>query len=94
MIAKMAGTQWVWEETRHVRGMLSPGNGPRASRRQVERFLVHPNEIKTLPVGHAVALTKLPSSQVRRVRVTSAPGPAGASGSGPGARSSRSGLER
>ena len=26
MIAKMAGTQWVWEETRHVRGMLSPGN--------------------------------------------------------------------
>ena len=70
MIAKMAGTQWVWEETRHVRGLLSPGNGPRASRRQVERFLVHPNEIKTLPVGHAVALTKLPTADVRRVRVT------------------------
>ena len=69
MIAKMAGTQWVWEETRHVRGLLHPGNGPRASRRQVERFLVHPNEIKSLPVGHAVALTKLPTSQVRRVRV-------------------------
>ena len=69
MIAKMAGTQWVWEETQHVRGLLNPGNGPRASRRQVERFLVHPNEIKTLPVGHAVALTKLPTSQVRRVRV-------------------------
>jgi conjugal transfer pilus assembly protein TraD len=69
MIAKMAGTHWVWEETRHVRGLLNPGNGPRASRRQVERFLVHPNEIKTLPVGHAVALTKLPTSQVRRVRV-------------------------
>ncbi|HEY1567662.1 MAG TPA: type IV secretion system DNA-binding domain-containing protein, partial [Solirubrobacteraceae bacterium] len=73
MIAKMAGTQWVWEETRHVRGLLNPGNGPRASRRQVERFLVHPNEIKTLPVGHAVALTKLPSSQVRRVRVAAPP---------------------
>ncbi|MFZ1997472.1 MAG: TraM recognition domain-containing protein, partial [Solirubrobacteraceae bacterium] len=73
MIAKMAGTQWVWEETQHVRGLLHPGNGPRASRRQVERFLVHPNEIKTLPVGHAVALTKLPTSQVRRVRVTRAP---------------------
>ena len=73
MIAKMAGTQWVWEETRHVRGLLaSSGSGPRASRRQVERFLVHPNEIKTLPVGHAVALTKLPTSEVRRVRVTSA----------------------
>jgi conjugal transfer pilus assembly protein TraD len=72
MIAKMAGTHWVWEETHHVRGLLNPGNGPRASRRQVERFLVHPNEIKTLPVGHAVALTKLPTSQVRRVRVTRA----------------------
>ncbi len=72
MIAKMAGTHWVWEETRHVRGLLNPGNGPRASRRQVERFLVHPNEIKTLPVGHAVALTKLPTSEVRRVRVTRA----------------------
>jgi type IV secretory pathway TraG/TraD family ATPase VirD4 len=77
MIAKMAGTQWVWEETRHVRSLLNPGNGPRASRRQVERFLVHPNEIKTLPVGHAVALTKLPTSQVRRVRVAPpAPAPA------------------
>jgi conjugal transfer pilus assembly protein TraD len=75
MIARMAGTQWVWEETRHVRGLLSPGNGPRASRRQVERFLVHPNEIKTLPVGHAVALTKLPTSEVRRVRVSRAPAP-------------------
>ncbi len=75
MIAKMAGTQWVWEETRHVRGLLSPGNGPRASRRQVERFLVHPNEIKTLPVGHAVALTKLPTADVRRVRVTRSPPP-------------------
>ena len=73
MIAKMAGTQWVWEETRHVRGLLSPGNGPRASRRRVERFLVHPNEIKTLPVGHAVALTKLPTSEVRRVRVAAPP---------------------
>lgn len=81
MIAKMAGTQWVWEETRHVQGLISPGSGPRGSRRQVERFLVHPNEIKTLPVGHAVALTKLPTSQVRRVRVARGPG-AGRDGSG------------
>jgi conjugal transfer pilus assembly protein TraD len=73
MIAKMAGTRWVWEETRHVRGLLDAGQGPRASRRQVERFLVHPNEIKTLPIGHAVALTKLPSADVRRVRVVRAP---------------------
>ena len=80
MIAKMAGTQWVWEETRHVRGLLAPGNGPRASRRQVERFLVHPNEIKTLPVGRAVALTKLPTSQVRRVQVTATPGRPGPPG--------------
>jgi hypothetical protein len=70
MIAKMAGTQWVWDETRHVRGWLDAGHGTRASRRQVERFLVHPNEIKTLPTGHAVALTKLPTSEVRRVQVS------------------------
>jgi conjugal transfer pilus assembly protein TraD len=69
MIARMAGTQWVWEETRHVRGLLAPGNGPRASRRQLERFIVHPNEIMSLPTGQAVALTKLPTSDVRRVRV-------------------------
>src|SRR5205085_1563590 len=62
MSARMAGTQWVWEATQHVRGLLAAGHGSRASRRQVERFLVHPNEIKTLPVGHAVALTKLPAS--------------------------------
>ena len=28
MIAKMAGTQWVWEETRHVRGLLSRRQRP------------------------------------------------------------------
>ena len=72
LIAKMAGTRWVWEETRHVRGLLAAGGGSRASRRQVQRFLVDPNEIKTLPVGHAVALTKLPTSEVRRVRVARA----------------------
>jgi conjugal transfer pilus assembly protein TraD len=83
MIAKMAGTHWVWEETRHVQGLLSPGNGPRASRRQVERFLVHPNEIKTLPVGHAVALTKLPTSEIRRVRVVRGPGARGSDREGP-----------
>jgi conjugal transfer pilus assembly protein TraD len=83
MIAKMAGTHWVWEETRHVRGLLNPGNGARASRRQVERFLVHPNEIKTLPVGHAVALTKLPTSEVRRVRVVRAPAAAPPDRGGP-----------
>ncbi len=79
-IAKMAGTRWVWDETRHVRGLLTAGGGARASRRQVERFLVDPNEIKTLPVGHAVALTKLPTADVRRVRVARTPPPARAAG--------------
>jgi hypothetical protein len=36
----------------------------------VERFIVHPNEIQTLPRGHAVLLTKTPTAQVRRVRVS------------------------
>ncbi len=90
MIARMAGTQWVWDETRHVRGWLDTGRGTRTSRRQVERFLVHPNEIKTLPVGRAVALTKLPTSEVRRVQVAPGRVPAPRSAAPPG----REGPER
>ncbi|HET8977980.1 MAG TPA: hypothetical protein VFN87_07470, partial [Solirubrobacteraceae bacterium] len=82
MIAQMAGTERVWEETEYVRGLFSSGGGPRGTRRPVERYLVHPNEIKTLEPGEAVILSKLPSAQVRRVRVT----PPSRAGASPGAR--------
>jgi conjugal transfer pilus assembly protein TraD len=71
-IAQMAGTETVWEEsvqtTRHpLLGLRETG---RASRRQAERFRVHPDEISSLPPGEAVLISKLPGRTVRTVRVT------------------------
>jgi conjugal transfer pilus assembly protein TraD len=72
MIAQMAGTERVWEPTLQLRGMFTPsGSGrSRGTERQVEQYLVHPNEIKTLAVGDAVILTKLPTARVQRVLIT------------------------
>jgi conjugal transfer pilus assembly protein TraD len=94
-VAQMAGTEWVSEETEHVRSVFASGGGARKTRRQVERFVVHPNEVKTLPTGSAIVLTKLPAANVRRARVqapsvpgrTPAPAPrrrAGRERDGPG----------
>ncbi len=77
MIAEMAGTETVWEETRQLRGLFAGSSGSRGTRRQVERFLVHPNEIKTLRTGEAVLLTKTPVARVTRLQVLP---PAAASG--------------
>jgi len=72
MIAQMAGTERVWEPTLQMRGMFASAGGGRSrgTKRQVEQYLIHPNEIKTLGVGEAVSLTKLPTARVQRVRVT------------------------
>jgi conjugal transfer pilus assembly protein TraD len=71
-IAQIAGTERVWEETRQIRSPFSSGHGSRGTRRQVEQFVVHPNEIKTLQTGHAVVLTKTPVARATRVRVSPA----------------------
>jgi hypothetical protein len=76
-IAQMAGTEQVWERTEHLRSPFSGPGASRGTRRLAERYVVHPNVIKTLPVGHAVILTKLPSAEVRRVSVRPPPPPAG-----------------
>ena len=68
-IAEMAGTERVWEETRQLRSPFAP-TGSRGTRRLVERFSVHPDEIKTLLPGQAVVLVKTPSAGVTRLRVT------------------------
>jgi hypothetical protein len=73
MVAMMAGTHRVWEETRYIPRMLGPGRGSRGTRRLVERYVVHPNEIKTLAPGEAIVLTKLPVAAVQRVRVAPPP---------------------
>ncbi|MGI9185858.1 MAG: helicase HerA-like domain-containing protein, partial [Solirubrobacteraceae bacterium] len=69
-IAEMAGTERVWEDTHQLRGMFGPAGASRGTRREVDRFIVHPNEIKTLPTGQAVMLTKIPAARVHRVGIT------------------------
>jgi hypothetical protein len=71
-IAQMAGMERVWDEsvqtTRHpLLGLRESGRG---TRRQAERFRVHPDEISSLPPGQALLITKLPGPSVRTVRVT------------------------
>jgi hypothetical protein len=66
-VAQMTGTEWGWVETRTV-GPVGL-RGARGSRRQVEQPVVHPNTIKSLRTGEAVAITKLPSMRVRVMRV-------------------------
>lgn len=96
-IAQMAGTESSWEHTFQTSaGSLLPRHDTgRGTRRQVERFVIHPNAIKTLPTGHAVVLTKLPVARAQVVRVAEAGRVAEASGR-PRRRGERArpGLER
>jgi conjugal transfer pilus assembly protein TraD len=69
-IAQMAGTEEVWEETRQTGGRLFGGyDTGRGTRRLTEKFIVHPNEIKTLRTGEAVVISKLRGARPRTVRV-------------------------
>jgi conjugal transfer pilus assembly protein TraD len=68
-IAQMAGTEKVWERTyRFASGVLG-GYGAGGTRRQVEQFIVHPNEVKRLRTGEAIVLAKQPEASARTVRV-------------------------
>jgi hypothetical protein len=73
VVAEMAGTEWAWDVTRQIRSPFAAGQGSRGTRRLVERFVVHPNEIKALEPGQAVMLSKLPQAQVIRSRVSAPP---------------------
>lgn len=76
LIAQMIGTETRWEETQQLGG---PGGAGviRRSRRQAEQFIVHPNEIKSLPTGDAVLISKLGPTRPGTVRVArpERPGP-------------------
>ena len=76
LVAQMAGTVhvvWQADQARAITVLPCPRNSTRATRAaQVERYEVHPNEIKTLATGDAVVLIKLPTAGVQRVRVTPA----------------------
>jgi type IV secretory pathway TraG/TraD family ATPase VirD4 len=70
-IAQIAGTQEVWDETRQIGGGLLGGfDTGRGTRRRVERYIVHPNEIKTLRTGEAVVISKVRGAKPRTVRIT------------------------
>lgn len=70
-IAEMAGTEKTWQLTHQVgsRPLLGRYETGRGTRREAEQFVVHPNEIKRLPTGHAVLITKQPVARTRTVRV-------------------------
>jgi type IV secretory pathway TraG/TraD family ATPase VirD4 len=59
LIADVAGTQGAWSTTMH-----SDGKGTRSRGRE---YTVHPDEIKSLPLGHAVVI--VPNGK-RPVRIT------------------------
>jgi len=82
-IAQMIGTEQVWQETRQLQSPFGRSPASRGTRRQVEQFIVHPNEIKTLQTGEAVMLTKTPIARATRLRVLP---PRQASARGPSAR--------
>ncbi len=80
MIAEMVGTRRVWESTIGLRRhpLLGTRQSGYGTQRQVERYIIDPNEIKSLPTGHAVVITKLPEARARTVRVTPRPPDRGA----------------
>jgi type IV secretory pathway TraG/TraD family ATPase VirD4 len=84
MIAEMAGTRRVWESTVGLQRHPLFGTRPsgHATQRQVERFIIDPNEIKSLPTGHAVVITKVPEARARTVRVVPARRPEPERGTG------------
>jgi conjugal transfer pilus assembly protein TraD len=93
-IAELAGTEWVWAESRQIYGPFGRGSSSRGTRHEVEQYVVHPNEVKTLRTGEAVLLTKTPQAGVSRVRIwpptsTVAPSARASRGSRDGGRSAR-----
>jgi conjugal transfer pilus assembly protein TraD len=70
-IARIAGTEMVWDETRQTgSGLLGGYDTGRGTRRRVERFIVDPNVIQTLGPGQAVVVSKIRGARARTVRIT------------------------
>jgi conjugal transfer pilus assembly protein TraD len=71
MIAEIAGTERVWEQTYHTdrRALLPDRETGRGTRREVDRYRVDPDTIKTLAPGEAVVITKIPKASVQKVTV-------------------------
>jgi type IV secretory pathway TraG/TraD family ATPase VirD4 len=73
-VAMMTGTELVWDETRQTGGgLFGTYDIGRGTRRQVERYIVHPNEIQTLETGEAVVISKMSGARPRTVRISPPP---------------------
>ncbi|MGI8711791.1 MAG: TraM recognition domain-containing protein [Solirubrobacteraceae bacterium] len=70
MISQTAGTEWVWDVTQTLRGLFARPGAVRGTRRLVERPVLPANQIKSLGVGEAMLLTKLPTAHLTWVQVT------------------------
>jgi type IV secretory pathway TraG/TraD family ATPase VirD4 len=73
LVAQIAGTEKVWEETRQIGGTIFGGFPAGGTRREAEQFVVHPNEIKSLRTGDALLISKLRGERARTIRVTPPP---------------------
>jgi type IV secretory pathway TraG/TraD family ATPase VirD4 len=93
-VAQMAGTETVWEQTHQTAAhpLFGDYDSGRGRRRQAERFLVHPNDISSLPPGEAVVISKVPRASVRTVRVAENLGPTASKAGCGGLRAERGGL--
>jgi conjugal transfer pilus assembly protein TraD len=71
MVAEMVGTERVWEQSFHTgrNPLIGRYDTGRGNRRQVERFKIDPNEIKSLPTGQAVVITKIPEARARITKI-------------------------
>ena len=70
LVAQIAGTEKVWEETRQIGGTIFRGFPAGGTRREAEQFVIHPNDIKSLGTGDAVLISKLRGARARTIRVT------------------------
>jgi hypothetical protein len=69
-IARLAGTERVWERSYRVdRGSLAASRARGGTLRQVERLTVDPNRIRTLGTGEALVIVKSPRPSTRVTRV-------------------------
>jgi conjugal transfer pilus assembly protein TraD len=70
LVAQIAGTKRVWEETRQIGGSIFGGLPPGGTRRETDQFVIHPNAIKSLRTGDAVLISKLRGERAQTIRVT------------------------
>jgi type IV secretory pathway TraG/TraD family ATPase VirD4 len=71
MMADIAGTRTTVKRTKQLqKGFLFESYSGAESEREVEEYLVHPNQIKTLRVGECFVISKHPISRQARIKVS------------------------